>query len=216
MESATKRRPYIFVSYASVDRDRVLQIVETIRYAGVEVWVDLEGIGGGENYGFEIVEAIKGCWQFVLMCTPAALASRNVRQEIQIAWNHNRPYLPLLIEPTTFPNEVQYWLEGSQWIEVLGHPESQWLRKVLQALARSPSQPPTIPVRPQQLPTPTQLEPAVIARAEAALAHYLGPVAMLIVKRAVAKAHDESELHQLLSEQIDEAGMRAAFLRQLQ
>src|SRR4051812_23244847 len=92
-----QRAPYVFVSYASVDRDKILPVVQWLRSADVPVWVDLDDIGGGANYGSEIVEAIKGCRAFLLMCTPAALASRNVRQEIQLAWKHDRHYLPLLI-----------------------------------------------------------------------------------------------------------------------
>lgn len=48
MPSATDRpadhRPYVFVSYASVDRDRVLPVVAALRGAGVPVWLDQPGI----------------------------------------------------------------------------------------------------------------------------------------------------------------------------
>src|SRR4051812_39018884 len=90
------RPAYVFVSYASVDRLKVLPVVQSLRSAGVAVWMDLDDIGGGANYGAEIVASIKACGALVLMCTPAALASRNVRQEIQLGWKLDCRYLPLL------------------------------------------------------------------------------------------------------------------------
>jgi TIR domain-containing protein len=107
-------RPEVFICYASQDRDRVLPIAEELEAAGVRVWVDRNKIGGGSNYGQEIVRAIKGCKVLVVMCTEASMQSRNVRQEIQLAWNYEQSYLPLLLEPVRFPEQVQYWLEGCQ------------------------------------------------------------------------------------------------------
>lgn len=62
------------------------------------------------------------------------MASRNVKQEIQIGWKYGRPYVPLLLEPVTIPEEVEYWLEGWQWVEVLQHPGQKWLPDLLGAL----------------------------------------------------------------------------------
>src|SRR3954447_14640090 len=129
-------RPYVFISYASVDRDQVMHIVEVLQRAGVAVWIDFDNIAAGANYGLEIVQAIEGCSAFMLMCTPAAISSRNVRQEIQIAWKADRRYLPLLLQPTTFTKELEYWLEGYQWVEVLDRPEDQWLPRLLRAIRR--------------------------------------------------------------------------------
>ncbi|HMM43623.1 MAG TPA: TIR domain-containing protein, partial [Thermomicrobiales bacterium] len=129
-------QPYIFVSYASADRERVLRVAGALREAGLRLWIDLSDIPGGAQYGSEIGDAIRGCQAVALMCSPAAFASRNVKQEIMLAWKYHRPYLPLLLEPAVFPLDVEYWLEGSQWIEVLDQPAEAWAPRVLQALAR--------------------------------------------------------------------------------
>ncbi len=127
--------PYIFVSYASADRDRVLPVVDALERAGIAVWIDRDGIHGGANYGREIAEAIKGAAALVLMASGMSLASRNVKQEIAVAWEYERPYLPLLLEPVAIPDDVKYWLTAAQWIEVLDKPEGEWLPPVLAALA---------------------------------------------------------------------------------
>src|SRR4051812_494934 len=119
--------PYIFISYASADRPRVLPLVEALERAGVRVWLDREGIHGGANYGREIAAAIKDAAALVLMASPMSLASRNVKQEIAVAWEYERPYLPLLLEAVTIPDDVKYWLTAAQWVEVLDEPEAGWL-----------------------------------------------------------------------------------------
>jgi hypothetical protein len=132
------RQAEVFVSYASRDRDRVVALARHLEAAGITLWRDQSEILGGENYGPKIVEGIRNCKVLMLMCSSASLRSKNVKQEIQMAWSFDRPYLPLLIEPLTqYPEQVQYWLEGSQWIEVLDRPTEQWLPRVLQALARA-------------------------------------------------------------------------------
>ena len=84
--------PYIFVSYASADRDRVLPVIAALRRAGVSVWLDQQGIAGGANYGAEIADAIKGASAFVLMASSGSLASRSVKQEVALGWRfEHRP-----------------------------------------------------------------------------------------------------------------------------
>jgi hypothetical protein len=127
--------PYAFISYASADQERVLPLVDALQRAGVAVWLDRAGIRGGASYGREIAGAIKGCAALVLMASPLSLASRNVRQEIALAWEYERPYVPLLLEPVAIPDDVKYWLTAAQWVEVLDRSEADWLPAVLAALA---------------------------------------------------------------------------------
>src|SRR5713226_5922935 len=106
----------VFISYSNQDRDRVLWIADQLEAAGVHVWVDRHKIPGGASYGREIVQGIKNCKVLALMCSWASVGSRNVIQEVKVAWKYERRYLPLLLEPVSIPDELQYWLEGWQWI----------------------------------------------------------------------------------------------------
>jgi predicted ATPase len=135
MVDPVSQSPFVFISYASVNRSRVIEIVDCLESAGISVWFDRSDIPGGTSYGPEIVSGIKNAAAVVLMCSEASLASRNVRQEIQLAWRHERPILPLLLEPLIFPDDVSYWLEGAQWIEVLDSGPDVWLDQVRYALA---------------------------------------------------------------------------------
>ncbi len=127
---------HVFVSYASADRERVLPVAAALERAGVRVWIDRAGIPGGASYGPVIARAIKDSGALVLCRLGAAFASRNVRQEGTLAWKHGRPVLPLLLEPVAIPEDLEYWLEGSQWVELLDRPEAAWLPDVVGALRR--------------------------------------------------------------------------------
>ncbi len=128
--------PECFVSYASVDRARTMQIVDAVRSQGLDVWVDQAGIAGGTSYGTEIANALRDAGLVLLIASDASLASKNVRQEIMLAWRYDKPIIPLILHPLVFPDDVAYWLEGAQWIEVLDREPVDWLPKLRQALAR--------------------------------------------------------------------------------
>ena len=122
----------LFITYASQDRNRVLPMAEALKEAGLSVWIDSDSIR--QNYGPEIVRAIKACDLVLVMCSDASMRSRNVKQEIQIAWKYERPYLPLLLEPTHFPEQLEYWLEGWQWIEVMHKQPSDWIPSLMDVI----------------------------------------------------------------------------------
>ena len=101
---------------------------------GVRIWFDGAGLVGGVNYGPEIVAAIKESRAMVLGCSATAFSSRNVRQEVALAWKHECPVVPLLLEPIPIPDDLAYWLEGTQWVEILDRPQEAWLLDLTRGL----------------------------------------------------------------------------------
>ncbi len=145
------RTAYVFLSYASADRERALRIADGLEARGISVWIDRKSIAGGTSWSGEIVEGIKGGTAILALISPSAVASPNVQQELQLAWEHRRPILPLLLTSTTLPSSVEYVLAGRQWIEVLDEADDVWLPRVLRALAawsigRPPAVSPLAPV----------------------------------------------------------------------
>lgn len=127
--------PHVFISYASADRERVLPIADVLEARGVPVWVDRKSIAGGQSWTTEIVRGVKSCGVLIVACTVQSVASRNVRQEVQLAWESDRPILPVLLEKVTLPEELQYATAGRQWVDISDRPEAQWLPELLAALA---------------------------------------------------------------------------------
>ena len=136
MSDAVVIEPYVFLSYTSGDYVRAFAVADALEASGVRVWIDRQAIAGGTSWGSEIVEGIRNCTVLAISCSAAALRSRNVRQEIQLGWRFEKPYLPLLLEPVEFPQHVLYFLEGWQWVELFGRAETEQLPVVLKALRR--------------------------------------------------------------------------------
>src|SRR6266513_2530551 len=62
-------------------------------------------------------------------------------------------------------------------------------------------------------PTAPKFDAQTLAKAEAALAKYIGAVAKVVVKRAAAKARDPGELYLLIAEEIEDRNERKTFIR---
>jgi serine/threonine-protein kinase len=61
--------------------------------------------------------------------------------------------------------------------------------------------------------TASSIDAQTLAKAEAALARYIGALAKVVVKRAAAKARDSGELYLLIAEEIEDKNERKAFIR---
>ena len=85
-----------------------MEIAAQLEQTGIPVWIDRTGISAGSGWAEEIVAAVRRCSGLVVLCSSAAIGSRNVRQELQLAWDNDRPILPVLLEPVEFPDAVSY------------------------------------------------------------------------------------------------------------
>jgi len=144
--------PYVFLSYASADRDQALFIAAALESAGIPVWIDRTGISGGLSWAEEIAGAVRGCALLAVLCSAASMDSRNVRKELQLAWDADRPILPVLLEHVKFPAAIAYFLNGRQWIEHVNRPGSDWLPGLVAALHRVGVIRPAPPVPPVMAP----------------------------------------------------------------
>lgn len=77
-----------------------------------------------------------------------------------------------------------------------------------------PTGDPTLARTTQSAPqAPSNVDAQTLAKAEAALAKYIGAVAKIVVRRAAAKARDPGELYLLIAEEIEDRNERKAFIR---
>ena len=77
--------PSVFLSYTSADRSRVVPYFEHLKSAGFNVWMDTT-IKGGQNWDFEIQQALKKASLIVCFFSSGSLNRRGyVQREIKIA-----------------------------------------------------------------------------------------------------------------------------------
>jgi len=126
----------VFISYASQDRARILDLVERLRAAGVSVWIDQMGIEGATMWSQEIVAAIRGCKVLILAISNHAAGSENVVKEVALASEGRKRILPVYLEQAEIPESMAYQLAGIQRIEFFKGKEDAALQPVIRALAK--------------------------------------------------------------------------------
>jgi hypothetical protein len=105
--------PYIFISYAHDDAERVYPTVKELYESGRDLWYD-EGIKITERYLPVIADHVKRCAAFVLMLTNRCLERPFVVDyELEYAWQLGVPIIPVLLEeinPPSWARDVSEWL----------------------------------------------------------------------------------------------------------
>lgn len=124
----------VFISYASKDRERVKGFVSLLHTAGISFWMDTSGIDGGGKWAKQIVQAIKGCKAGIVMVSPSSMVSQNVFKEVHLLSTHGKKILPLYLEKSKVPDDLEYELAGIQFLNLFQGTPSNVFRAVLQAL----------------------------------------------------------------------------------
>ena len=89
--------PYIFISYAHKDSDKVIPMIQALQDRGFRVWFDA-GIEAGSEWPAYIAMHLSNCGCFIPFLTPNYMASDNCRQEIYFALRKKRTLLPVYLE----------------------------------------------------------------------------------------------------------------------
>lgn len=95
----TGREPYIFISYAHKDSEKVLPIIDGLQKRGFRVWYD-EGLEVGSSWGDMIEEHLYNCSCAVCFISQNFLNSQNCQDEIDYAKEIGKG--PLIIYLETF------------------------------------------------------------------------------------------------------------------
>ncbi|MCB0174944.1 MAG: TIR domain-containing protein, partial [Anaerolineae bacterium] len=96
-------RDHIFISYAHDDRPFVDRLGEDLRRRGYIVWLDFEGIRGGEVWRQSIVDGIHASAVMLVVVTPDAMESGWVALEVQKAKEFAKPIIPLIVKNLKSP-----------------------------------------------------------------------------------------------------------------
>lgn len=95
--------PKIFISHAWEDKPLVRRLEVTFKAACAEVWVDHEGIRGGDNLPERISEALDWCNTLVLVWSTTASQSRWVKLEWSNAISLEKNIIPCRLDDTKLP-----------------------------------------------------------------------------------------------------------------
>jgi hypothetical protein len=113
-----KTLSHIFISYSRADKSIVDEFINQLEAAGHPVWVDREGIRGGEQWRQEIVEAIEQNDVFLLVLTHNSINSDHVRTEVDLAKEGRKKIIPVAMQRVEIPTSMKYQLAGLQRINM--------------------------------------------------------------------------------------------------
>src|SRR5215469_9468183 len=92
----------VFLSYRSVDRERVRTIAEALRARGIDAWWDVWEIRPGEDFVAKINDGLEQCECGVVFLSNASMAGAWHQEEISIlktyAVDEQRPLIPVLLD----------------------------------------------------------------------------------------------------------------------
>lgn len=108
-------KPFIFVSYAHLNSAEVFKHISILNSITYRIWYD-EGIDPGSEWPEEIARAIDGCACFMVFLSPEAVASENVRKEINFALSRRKFILCVHIRETFLPPGLEMQLGNIQAI----------------------------------------------------------------------------------------------------
>jgi len=125
---------FVFVSYAHDNKALVYPELRRIRSFGIRVWYD-EGIEPGSEWPEAIATALDRAAALVVMITPSAVASRNVRNEINAALRWGKPVFAVHLAQTALPKGLELQMGAVQAIMRWRMDEDSYARRLGKALA---------------------------------------------------------------------------------
>jgi hypothetical protein len=96
-----------FVAYARDDAAFALKLVNDLRSAGADVWIDQLDIAPGEPWDRAIQQALRECAALVVVLSPAMASSENVMDEVNAALDAKKLVLPVLRSPCDIPYRLK-------------------------------------------------------------------------------------------------------------
>lgn len=109
--------PYVFISYAHDDADKVYPFFEVLENNHFRYWFD-EGLPTGKDFYEQISKHIKGSVQFVLFLSNNAQKSENVKDEIHVAYKYKKNILVVYIEEVDLEDGLELMLDRKQCLKV--------------------------------------------------------------------------------------------------
>ena len=102
-----------FMCYAREDSKWVTELAKDLRAVGAQLWMDQLDIRGGEIWENAIEKALEDCGRLVVVLSPSAVESKEVRAELAYAMDEQKEIIPALYRVCKIP----YRLRRLQYVD---------------------------------------------------------------------------------------------------
>jgi hypothetical protein len=129
-------RPYLFSSYAHKDMETVFRLLKRLDRDRYRIWYD-EGIEPGNEWPEVVGNAVIGCAQFIVFMSPAAADSRNVRNEVNLAFTEDKDIIVLYLKKTDLSSGMKLQIGTVQFINQYELSERELYDKLTEVLNKT-------------------------------------------------------------------------------
>jgi hypothetical protein len=110
-------RPFLFVSYARADSERVYPMIEALQQKGVSVWID-RSLTTGNDWVSELEAQLIRCRAVMAFLSTSFVASKHCGREMRVADALNRSIIPVVLQDTElFGSGLGFILSNIQRID---------------------------------------------------------------------------------------------------
>ncbi len=134
----------VFISYASSDKVIAERVCGALENAGISCWMAPRNIEPGTAFPTAIVEAVNSARAFVLILTEHGATSPHVLSEVSHAFNGKKRIIPLRIWQQALPEDLEYFLSLTQWLDAPDGCTDQNLRRLVEATLAALTGKPTL------------------------------------------------------------------------
>jgi hypothetical protein len=164
---ANEKQRRAFISYSRANKEFTTKLVKGLRAGGYPVWFDLLDIPTGARWDDEVEKALRECSIFMIILTPASIASENVKDEIGYAIDHGKRILPVLLEDCDVPlrlRRFQYVDFTTKSFDEGFESAKELLSDLIEEVSTPiPSKAPVVEVPDKARPEPVQVKPVSAA-----------------------------------------------------
>src|SRR5262245_54901855 len=113
------KTPYAFISYSNKDNTTADAACVALEAAGIQCWIAPRNIDAGSDWAGSIVAAIDECSVMVLIFSSSANQSKQIQREVQRAFDHEIPVVPMRIDGAVPTKSLAYYMGPVQWLYAL-------------------------------------------------------------------------------------------------
>lgn len=106
----------VFVSYSRKDKKFIKKLNDALDTAGVQAWVDWEGIELASDWRARIADAIQSTDAFIFVISPDSLLSKVCAEELEMGLNFKKKLIPILYRKADKGQKMPKDISKTNWV----------------------------------------------------------------------------------------------------
>jgi hypothetical protein len=124
----------VFISYPHQDKASADAACATLEAAKIRCWIAPRDITPGVEWAEAIVGAIGLCRVMVLIFSSSANKSKQIRREVQQAFDKGLPVVPMRMENVQPTETLGYYMGPVHWLDAMTPPLEQHLQRLTESV----------------------------------------------------------------------------------